>query len=128
MKLPLKAITPILVVMVACSACLPFSRGSSGRSSGRDTEPRASQIDSRFLEFPYTYKKTPEIQEQTDDLNNRWPALAATNAHLTLAFSRQVPFMPDIEPEFWMTGVATISDDAITMLLDKPNNYKTGSS
>ena len=33
--------------------------------------------------------------------------------------------MPDIEPEFWMTGVANISDDAITLLLDKPNNYKT---
>lgn len=120
-----RGIIALVAVTMMCSACLPFPRGSSGRSSGRDAGPRASQIDSRFLEFPYTYKKTPEIQEQTDDLNDRWPELAATNAHLTLAYSRQVPFMPDIEPEFWMTGVANISDDAITMLLDKPNNYKT---
>ena len=120
-----RGIIALVAVTMLCSACLPSSRGASGRSSGRDTGPRASQIDSRFLEFPYTYKKTPEIQEQTDDLNNRWPALAATNGHLTLAYSRQVPFMPDIEPEFWMTGVANISDDAITMLLEKPNNFKT---
>lgn len=82
-------------------------------------------LDSRFAEFQYTFKKKPDIQERVDILNKQWLNLDATEAHLTLAYSRTGFFELNIEPEFWMSGVATISDEATKMLLNKTDDSTT---
>ena len=119
MKPTLKLLAPVLAVIALVSACLPSA--SSGRSSSHTTTLRPSKLDPRFAKFRYTFTEKPEIQERVDILNEQWLNLDATEAHLTLAFSRTGFF----ELEFWMTGVATISDETTTMLLNKTNDNRT---
>ena len=123
MKPTLKLLAPALAVIALVSACLPSA--SSGRSSSDKTTLRPSKLDPRFAELQYTFKKKPDIQERVDILNEQWLNLNATEAHLTLAFSRTGFFELNNEPEFWMSGVATISDEATTMLLSKTNDNRT---
>ena len=123
MKPTLKLLAPALAVIALVSACLPSA--SSGRSSSHKTTLRPSKLDPRFAEFQYTFKTKPDIQERVDILNEQWLNLDATEAHLTLAFSRTGFFELNNEPEFWMSGVATISDEATTMLLNKTNDNRT---
>ena len=123
MKPTLKLLAPALAGIALLYACLPSA--SSGRSSSHKTTLRPSKLDPRFAEFQYTFKKKPDIQERVDILNEQWLNLNATEAHLTLAFSRTGFFELNNEPEFWMSGVATISDEATTMLLNKTNDNRT---
>lgn len=60
-----------------------------------------------------------------DILNEHWSDLEATETHLTLAYSRTGFCDVNIEPEFWMTGIPTISDEAIEMLSVKTDNTNT---
>lgn len=123
MKPTLKLLAPALAVIALVSACLPSA--SSGRSSSHTTTLKPSMLDPRFAEFRYTFTEKPEIQERVDILNEQWLNLDATEAHLTLAFSRTGFFELNIEPEYWMSGVATISDETATMLLNKTNDNRT---
>lgn len=123
MKPTLKLLAPALAVIALVSACFPSA--SSGRSSSHKNTLSPSKLDPRFAEFRYTFTEKPEIQERVDILNEQWLNLDATEAHLTLAFSRTGFFELNNEPEFWMSGVATISDEATTMLLNKTNDNRT---
>ena len=107
MKLPLKAIVPLLAVVALTAACNPFG------ASSRERLPE----DPRFAEFTFDSDNKPKVQERTDSFNERWPGLQATEGHVTIEYSPSDPF-PNPDPEFWLTGVATVPDETITALME----------
>lgn len=116
MKPTLTAITPILIVMVACSACLPYSYDPFARSPEPSASPTASSQDPRFYEFVFESDEEPTVKTRTDSINVRWPNTKASEAHVVIANSSQTGFLPDQDPEFWLTAVATIPDETIQLL------------
>lgn len=109
MKLLLKAITPILVVMVTCSACLvpPYPK------------------DPRFATFTYETHEAVKVQERVDSFNGRIPKLGATEGHVVVARFRDTSWIPAPDYQYWLTGVATVPDTTTTLLVD---NSAGGSS
>ena len=107
MKLPLKAIVPLLAVVALTAACNPFG------VSSRERLPE----DPRFAEFAFDSDNKPTVQERTDSFNERWPGLQATEGHVTIEYSPSAPF-PNPDPELWLTGVATVPDETITALME----------
>ena len=107
MKLPLKAIVPLLAVVALTAACNPFG------ASSRERLPE----DPRFAEFTFDSDNKPTVQERTDSFNERWPGMQATEGHVTIEYSPSDPF-PNPDPELWVTGVATVPDETITALME----------
>ena len=44
--------------------------------------------------------------------------MEASEVHLTIAYSSQTGFLPDKDPEFWLTAVATVPDETIQLLAE----------
>ena len=98
-----------LTIAMLATACNPFTQKAS--------TPRYPK-DSRFSEFVFQSDKEPTIKDQTDSVNLRWPNMDASEAHLTIAYSSQTGFLPDKDPEFWLTAVVTVSDETIQLLAE----------
>ena len=109
MKLALKALVPLLAIAALVAACNPFTHNSSAPQYPKDP---------RFAEFVFQSDKEPTIKDQTDSVNVRWPNMEASEAHLTIAYSSQTGFLPDQDPEFWLTAVATVPDETIQLLAE----------
>ena len=109
MKLALKALVPLLAVAVLCAACNPFAHKSSAPQYPKDP---------RFAEFVFQSDKEPTIKDQTDSVNLRWPNMEASEAHVVIANSSQTGVLPDQDPEFWLTAVATVPDETIQLLTE----------
>ena len=74
--------------------------------------------DPRFAKFVFQSDKEPNIKDQTDSVNLRWPNMEASEAHLAIAYSSQTGFLPDKDPESWLTAVATVPDETIQLLAE----------
>lgn len=109
MKLTIKITAPLLAVAALITACNPFTHKSSAPQHPKD---------SRFSEFVFQSDKEPTVKDQTDSVNLRWPNLEASEAHLAIAYSSQTGFLPDKDPEFWLTAVATVPDETIQLLAE----------
>lgn len=107
MKFPLKTLMPLLAIVALATACNPFAHKASA--------PQYPQ-DPRFAEFVYKSDEEPTVQDRTDSVNARWPNLEASEAHLTIAYSSQTGFLPDQDPEFWLTAVVAVPDETIQLL------------
>ena len=107
MKHPLKTLVPLLAIAALAAACNPFAHKTSAPQYPKD---------SRFSEFVFHSDEEPTVKTQTDSVNVRWPNMDASEAHLTIAYSSQTGFLPDQDPEFWLTAVATIPDETIQLL------------
>ncbi len=109
MKLALKSIVPLLAVVALAAACNPFAHKTSAPQYPKDP---------RFAEFVFQSDKELTIKDQKDSVNLRWPNMEASEAHLTIAYSSQTGFLPDKDPEFWLTAVAAIPDETIQLLTE----------
>lgn len=107
MKTPLRLIVTLGAVVALTAACNPFG------ASSRERLPE----DPRFAEFTFDSDNKPTVQERTDSFNERWPGLQATEGHVTIEYSPS-GLLPNPDPEFWLTGVATVPDETITKLLE----------
>ena len=107
MKTPLRLIVTLGTVVVLTAACNPFG------ASSRERLPE----DPRFAKFTFDSDNKPTVQERTDSFNERWPGMQATEGHVTIEYSPSDPF-PNPDPEFWLTGVATVPDETITALME----------
>ena len=101
----------LVVITVLASACNPFIPRNTPAAT-----PTQYPQDPRFAEFVYKSDETPTVQDRTDSVNVRWPNMEASEAHLTIANSSQTGFLPDQDPEFWLTAVATVPDETIQLL------------
>ena len=108
MKLTVKTIMPLLTVAALAAACNPFAHKAT---------PQYPK-DPRFSEFVFHSDDEPTVKDQTDSVNVRWPKMEASEAHLTIAYSSQTGLLPDQDPEFWLTAVATIPDETIQLLAE----------
>ena len=108
MKLPLKAIVPLLAVVALTAACNPFG------VSSRERLPE----DPRFAEFVYKSDETPTVKDRIDSVNVRWPNTNASEVHVVIEYSPALAFLPAQDPEFWLTAVATVPDETITALME----------
>lgn len=108
MKLTVKTIVPLLAVAALAAACNPFAHKAT---------PQYPK-DPRFSEFVFHSDDEPTVKDQTDSVNVRWPKMEASEAHLTIAYSSQTGLLPDQDPEFWLTAVATIPDETIQLLAE----------
>ena len=108
MRASLRLILTLTAVVALTTACTPF-----GSTSSRNRLPE----DSRFAEFTFDSDNKPTVQERTDSFNERWPCLQATEGHVTIEYSPSDPF-PNPDPEFWLTGVATVPDETIDLLAE----------
>ena len=95
MKLPLKAIVPLLAVVALTAACNPFG-----------------------AEFTYKTDGTIEVQERTDSFNERMPGLGASEGHVVAANFPEGWLLPSPDHHYWLTGVATVPDETITALME----------
>ena len=86
-----------LAIAALATACNPFAHKAA---------PQYPK-DPRFAEFVFDFNEEPQIQQRVDSLNFRWPGLAATDAYVTVEYSRSGFGIPQAEPEFWITAVAT---------------------
>ena len=109
-RLPL----PILAIAALTAACNPFTPKTSTPQNPKDP---------RFSEFVFQSDKEPTVKDQTDSVNLRWPSMEASEAHLAIAYSRQTGSLPDKDPEFWLTAVATVPDKTIQLLVEKPPTH-----
>lgn len=110
MKLPLKTIVSLLTVAALATACNPFTNNNS-RSRGTH--------DPRFAEFTYTSDRKTEVQTRLDSLNERWPGMEATSGHVVVARTHSGIFhILDQDPEYWLTGVATVPTTTIDALME----------
>ena len=109
MKLTIKTIVPLLAVAALAAACNPFAHKASAPQYPKDP---------RFSEFDFHSDEEPTVKDRTDSVNVRWPNMEASEAHLTIAYSSQTGFLPDQDPEFWLTAVATIPDETIQLLAE----------
>ncbi len=107
MKTRLRLLITLGAVAALTAACNPFGTNS------RTQYPE----DPRFAEFTYGTDGEIKVQERTDSLNERWPGLKATEGHVTVEYSPS-GLLPSPDPEFWLTGVATVPDDTITALME----------
>lgn len=111
MKLPLKALVPLLAVAALATACNPFTP--------RNTPTAAPTQDPRFAEFKYETDDKLEVQERVDSFNERIPKLEATDGHVLVAHFRDgADRQPTPDRQFWLTGVAEVPDTTVTMLVD----------
>ena len=99
---------PVLAVAALATACNPFAH---------KTAPQYPK-DPRFSEFVFRSDEEPTVKDRTDSVNVRWPNMEASEAHLTIANSSQTGFLPDQDPEFWLTAVATVPDETIQLLAE----------
>ena len=113
MKLPLKALVPLLAVAALAAACNPFIPRNTPAAT-----PTQYPQDPRFAEFVYKSDETPTVQDRTDSVNVRWPNTKASEAHIVLEYSPALAFIPAQDPEFWLTAVATIPDETIQLLAE----------
>ena len=110
MKLPLKALVPLLAIAALATACNPFAHKASA--------PQYPQ-DPRFAEFKYETDDKLEVQERVDSFNERIPKLGATDGHVLVAHFRDgASWQPTPDRQFWLTGVAEAPDTTIAMLVD----------
>lgn len=109
MKAVFRLSLPILAVAALATACNPFTHKTSAPQYPKD---------SRFSEFVFKSDETPTIKDRTDSVNVRWPNTNASEAHLAIAYSSQTGFLPDKDPESWLTAVATIPDETIQLLAE----------
>ena len=98
----------VLAIAALASACNPFAHKAA---------PQYPK-DPRFSEFVFRSDEEPTIKDQTDSVNLRWPNMEASEAHLTIAYSSQTGFLPDQDPEFWLTAVATVPNETIQLLAE----------
>ena len=103
----LHTLTALAAIAVLTAACNPFG------ASSRERLPE----DPRFAEFTYKTDGEIKVQERTDSFNERWPGLQATEGHVTIEYSPS-GLLPNPDPEFWLTGVATVPDETITALME----------
>ena len=106
MKPTLKVLVSLMSIAAFAAACSPFAHKAA---------PQYPK-DPRFSEFVFRSDEEPTIKDQTDSVNVRWPNMEASEAHLAIAYSSQTGFLPDQDPEFWLTAVATIPDETIQLL------------
>ena len=104
MKVPLKTVASLLAVAALTAGCNPFTPKTSA--------PQYPQ-DPRFSEFVFDFNEEPKVQTRVDSLNLRWPKINATEAHVVVEYSRSGIGVPQTEPEFWITAVATFPDETI---------------
>lgn len=109
MKLAHKAVVPLLAVTALAAACNPFTHKSSAPQHAKD---------SRFSEFVFKSDETPTVKDRTDSVNVRWPNTNASEAHIVTEYSSQTGFLPDQDPEFWLTAVATVPNETIQLLAE----------
>lgn len=95
-----------VAIAALCAACNPFAHKAA---------PQYPK-DPRFSEFVFRSDEEPTVKDQTDSVNVRWPNMEASEAHLTIAYSSQTGLLPDQDPEFWLTAVATVPDETIQLL------------
>jgi hypothetical protein len=115
MKLPLKALVPLLAVAALAAACNPFTPWNRPTA-----DPTPYTQDPRFAEFKYETDDKLEVQERVDSFNERIPKLGATDGHVLVAHFRDgASWQPTPDRQFWLTGVAEVPDTTITMLVDK---------
>ena len=103
----LHTLTALAAIAVLTAACNPFG------ASSRERLPE----DPRFAEFTFDSDNKPTVQERTDSFNERWPGMQATEGHVTIEYSPS-GLLPNPDPEFWLTGVATVPDETITALME----------
>lgn len=108
MKSVRQLVLPVLVVAALASACNPFAHKAA---------PQYPK-DPRFAEFVFDFNEEPQVRQRVDSLNFRWPGLAATDAYVTVEYSRSGFGIPQTEPEFWITAVATVPDETIQLLAE----------
>ena len=98
---------PLLAIAALASACNLFVHKTSAPQYPKD---------SRFSEFVFHSDEEPTVKDRTDSVNVRWPNMEASEAHLAIAYSSQTGFLPDQDPEFWLTAVTTVPDETIQLL------------
>ncbi|MBS7159719.1 MAG: hypothetical protein KH051_03370 [Actinomyces sp.] len=110
MKLALKTLVPLLAVAALATACNPFTHGNS-RSNGLQ--------DPRFAPFTYTSDRKAKVQTRLDSFNERWPGMQATDGNVVAARTHS-GFLHalDQDPEYWLTGVATVPTTTIDTLME----------
>ena len=108
MKAVFRLSLPILAVAALAAACNPFVHKAT---------PQYPK-DPRFSEFVFRSDEEPTVKDRTDSVNVRWPNMEASEVHLTIAYSSQTGFLPDKDPEFWLTAVATVPDETIQLLAE----------
>jgi len=113
MKSLFRASLPVLAIAVLATACNPFTPRNTPTAA-----PTQYPKDPRFSEFVFTSDEEPTIKDRTDSVNVRWPNMEASEVHLTIAYSSQTGFLPDQDPEFWLTAVATVPDETIQLLAE----------
>lgn len=99
---------PLLAIAALATACNPFAHKAA---------PQYPK-DPSFSEFVFRSDEEPTVKDQTDSVNVRWPNMEASEAHLTIAYSSQTGLLPDQDPEFWLTAVATVPDETIQLLAE----------
>jgi len=100
MKHPLKALAPLLAVAALTAACNPFANDYSHLSGLQDP---------RFAPFTYTSDRETKVQTRIDSFNERWPGMQATNGNVVAARTHSgILHALDQDPEYWLTGVATV--------------------
>ena len=98
----------LVAIAALAAACNPFAHKAS---------PQYPK-DPRFAEFVYKSDETPTVKDRIDSVNVRWPNTKASDAHIVTAYSSQTGFLPDQDPEFWLTAVATVPDETIQLLAE----------
>lgn len=98
-----------LAIAALAAACNPFAHKSSAPQYPKDP---------RFAKFVFQSDTEPTIKDQTYSVNLRWPNMEASEVHLTIAYSSQTGFLPDQDPEFWLTAVATVPNETIQLLAE----------
>lgn len=100
------------------SACLPYSYDPFARSPEASASPTASSQDPRFSEFVFESDEEPTVKTRTDSVNVRWPHKEASEAHVVIAYSPALAFIPDQDSEFWLTAVTTVPNKTIQLLTE----------
>ena len=98
-----------VAIAALATACNPFTHKRSAPQYPKD---------SRFSEFVFKSDETPTVKDRTDSVNVRWPNTNASEAHIVTEYSSQTGFLPDQDPEFWLTTVATVPDETIQLLAE----------
>ena len=110
MKHPLKALMPLLAVAALAAACNPFANDYSHVSGLQDP---------RFAPFTYTSDRETKVQTRLDSFNERWPGMQATNGNVVTARTHSgILHALDQDPEYWLTGVATVPTTTIDTLME----------
>ena len=107
---PLKALMPLLAVAALAAACNPFANDYSHVSGLQDP---------RFAPFTYTSDRETKVQTRVDSFNERWPGMQATNGNVVTARTHSgILHALEQDPEYWLTGVATVPTTTIDTLME----------